>query len=212
MGRHESGSQRGSRRAVEVVGRGLLAAGTGSRAAILVEGPSDRCAFEALARRRGRDLRAEGVAVVPMGGATNIRHFLEHLGPRGLGLELAGVCDAAEQRCFRRALESAGLGDGLTSTGMEALGFYACVEDLEDELIRALGVTRVVQVIADEGELTSFRTLQSQPAQRERPVEQQLRRFLGSGSGRKTRYATLLVEALDLDRAPRALDLALARV
>jgi hypothetical protein len=167
---------------------------------------------EALARRHGRDLRAEGVAVVPMGGATNIRHFLEHLGPHGLDLELAGVCDAAEERCFRRALERAGLGPGPGTADLETLGFHVCVEDLEDELIRALGPPRVERVIAAEGELASFRTLQSQPAQRGRTVEQQLRRFLGSGSGRKTRYATLLVEALDLNRVPRPLERALAHV
>jgi predicted ATP-dependent endonuclease of OLD family len=36
---------------------------------VLVEGASDRRAVETLARRRGRDLQAEGVAVVPMGGS-----------------------------------------------------------------------------------------------------------------------------------------------
>ena len=42
--------------------------------------------------------------------------------------------------------------------------------------------------------------------------EDQLRRFLGSGSGRKIRSAPLLVEALDLTRVPRALDRVLAMV
>jgi predicted ATP-dependent endonuclease of OLD family len=36
---------------------------------VLVEGLSDRHAVEALARRRGRDLVAEGVEVVAPGGA-----------------------------------------------------------------------------------------------------------------------------------------------
>ena len=39
------------------------------RGVVLVEGTSDRRAVETLARRRGRDLQAEGVAVVPMGGS-----------------------------------------------------------------------------------------------------------------------------------------------
>lgn len=41
----------------------------GLRAAVLVEGASDQAAVEALATRRGRDLAAEDVAVVAMGGA-----------------------------------------------------------------------------------------------------------------------------------------------
>jgi hypothetical protein len=94
---------------------------------------------------------------------------------------------------------------------MERLGFYACDEDLEAELIRALGVRGVEQVVAAQGELRSFRVLQRQPAQREVPVERQLRRFLGTHSGRKIRYGRLLVEALDLDSVPRPLDRVLAR-
>ena len=87
-----------------------------------------------------------------------------------------------------------------------------CDADLEDELIRALGVAAVEQVVAEQGELTSFRTLQKQPAQRGRSVEAQLRRFMGSRGGRKIRYVPLLVEALDLARVPRPLDRLLAHV
>lgn len=179
---------------------------------ILVEGRSDRAAVEALAERCGRDLGAEGVSVVPMGGATNIGHFLEHFGPHGLGLEVAGLCDAAEERFFLRALERAGFGHGLGREDMEALGFHVCTEDLEDELIRALGVAEVVGVMAEVGELGSFRVLQRQPAQRGRSIEQQLRRFIGSRSGAKSRYARLLVDALDPAQAPRPLMQVLARL
>src|SRR5919108_523769 len=83
-------------------------------AVVLVEGVSDQVAVEALARRRGRDLRAEGVAVVPMGGATNIRKFLDVYGPRGAGLQLAGLCDAGEEGDFRRGPRTSGLRSGLT--------------------------------------------------------------------------------------------------
>jgi hypothetical protein len=185
---------------------------TGTRAVVLVEGVSDRLALEALAARRGRDLSAEGVTVVPMGGATNIRAFLQRYGPDGLGLELAGLCDEAEEGDFRRGLEWAGLGSSLDRAGMEALGFYVCEADLEDELIRALGPDAVVRFVDERGELGKLRTMQNQPAWRGRPIEDQLRRFIGTFSGRKIRYAPLLVEALDLDRVPRPLDLVLAHV
>jgi Overcoming lysogenization defect protein-like, TOPRIM domain len=179
------------------------------RAVVLVEGTSDRLAVEALARRRGRHLDAEGVSVVPIGGAQAIGQFLDRFGPRGLDLRLAGLCDAGEERHFRRALERAGLGAGLTRDDMEELGFYVCVQDLEDELIRAVGAAAVERVIAEEGELHSFHTFQKQPAKRELPYEEQLWRFMWN---RKQRYATLLVDALDLARVPRPLDRVLAHV
>jgi hypothetical protein len=179
---------------------------------VLVEGLSDQAALVALAERRDRDLGAEGVAVVPIGGAGNAGTYLRRLGPRGDDIRLAGLCDAGEEDGFRRALERAGLGAGLTRAGMESLGFYVCVEDLEDELIRALGADAVERVVEEMGELRSFRTLQRQPAQRERTVEEQLRRFLGTRSGRKIQYGRALVEALDLARVPRPLDGVLAHV
>jgi hypothetical protein len=182
------------------------------RAVVLVEGVSDRLAVEALARRRGRDLGAEGISVVSIGGAQAIGRFLELLGPRGRDVTLAGLCDAAEEHDFRRGLERAGLGSNLTRATMESLGFYACVADLEDELIRSLGADAVERVVDAQGELGAFRTLQKQPAWRGRGTEEQLRRFMGSGGRRKIRYARLLVDALDLTRVPRPLDRLLAHL
>jgi hypothetical protein len=181
-------------------------------AVVLVEGISDQRAVEALAERRGRDLDAEGVSVVPIGGAQSIGRFLKRFGPEGLDLRLAGLCDAAEEGEFQRGLERAGFGSDLDRDELERLGFYVCVTDLEDELIRALGAATVLQVVDAQGDRGSFRTLQKQPAWQGRPVEDQLRRFMGSGGRRKIRYARLLVEALDLGRVPRPLDQLLAHV
>jgi hypothetical protein len=186
--------------------------GAGVRAVVLVEGISDQCALEALAERRGRNLSAAGISVVPIGGAQAIGRFLNLFGPHGLDVTLAGMCDAAEEDEFRRGLERAGFGSHLTRSDMEALGFYVCVADLEEELIRALGAASVEQVVDAQGDLGSFRTLQKQPAWRGRPREEQLRRFMGSGGSRKVRYARLLVDALDLTRVPRPLDRVLAHV
>jgi hypothetical protein len=178
-------------------------------AVILVEGVSDQRAVEALAARRGRDLDAEGVSVVPIGGAHAISAALERFGPRGLGLRLAGLCDAGEERAYARGLERAGLGTDLTRSDMEALGFYVCDADLEHELVRALGVDAVARIVEEQGELSAFRTFQKQPAKRDLDLEEQLWRFMWN---RKIRYATLLVEALDLDQVPRPLDGVLAAV
>jgi Overcoming lysogenization defect protein-like, TOPRIM domain len=187
-----------------------LAPSVAPQTVVLVEGSSDQVALEALAERGGRDLAAEGIAVVPMGGASNIRHFLELFGPLGLDLRLAGLCDAGEEGDFRRGLEWAGLGSNLRRADIEALGFYVCVADLEDELIRCLGAARVEQVVEAQGELGSFRIFQRQPAWRGRSSQAQLRRFIGTHSGRKVRYARLLVDALELTSVPRPLDRVLA--
>ena len=189
-----------------------MAAVVTPRAVVLVEGVSDQHAFVALAERHGRDLAAEGVSVLPMGGAQAIGSFLSRFGPAGLDVRLAGLCDAGEEDDFRRGLERAGLGSGLTRADMEGLGFFVCVEDLEDELIRALGADRVEQIVEAQRDLRAFRTLQKQDQWRDRPREEQLRRFMGSGGRRKIRYARLLVDALDLARAPRPLDLLLTHV
>jgi hypothetical protein len=179
------------------------------RAVVLVEGISDQLALEALAARRGRNLIAERVAIVPMGGAQAIGRFLDLFGPRGLDVRLAGLCDAAEERDFRRGLERAGFGSDLTRTDMEQLGFYVCMKDLEDELVRSAGAAAVERVIDAEGELGSFHTFQKQPAKRQLTYEEQLWRFMWN---RKERYASLLVHATDLTRVPRPLDGVLAHV
>jgi hypothetical protein len=189
-----------------------LAASVDPETVVLVEGSSDQIALEAIAARRGRDLAAAGIAVVPMGGARNIRRYLELFGPRGLDVRLAGLCDAGEEGDFRRGLERGGLGSNLSRADMEALGFYVCVADLEDELIRCLGAATVEQVVEAQGELGSFRTFQRQPAWRGRRSQEQLRRFIGTHSGRKIRYARLLVDALDLTGVPRPLDRLLAHL
>jgi hypothetical protein len=182
------------------------------RTIVLVEGVSDRLAVEALARRRGRNLEVEGVTVVSMGGAQAIGSFLARFGPRGLDLRLAGLYDGGEERHFQRALERAGLGPSSRKADLEALGFFACVADLEDELIRSLGAAAVEEVLAAQGDLEPFRTFQKQPAWRGRTTEEQLRRFFGTHSGRKIQSAALLVDALDLTRVPRPLDRLLAHV
>jgi hypothetical protein len=179
---------------------------------VLVEGASDKSAIEALAERRGRNLAAEGISLVAMGGATNIGTYIGRFGPPGRNLRLAGLCDVGEEGDFQRALERAGLGSDLSRSDLEALGFFVCVADLEDELIRALGTATVERVVDAEGELSSFRTLQKQPAWRGRTTHDQLRRFMGSGGGRKIRYSGLFVAALDLDHVPRPLDMLLAHL
>ncbi|MFJ7043820.1 hypothetical protein CTU88_01385 [Streptomyces sp. JV178] len=169
----------------------------GVRAVVLLEGPSDVAAVDALAARRGRDLAAEGVCVLPMGGAMSVGRFAGLLGPSGLGLRLTGLCDERERDYYARGWERAGAAPE---------GYFVCAADLEDELIRALGTTRVQELVRAEGDLRPLQTFLRQPAQQGRPAEQQLRRFFGTKKGRKIQYGRVLVEALAPDRVPAPLD------
>ena len=183
-----------------------------ARTVVLVEGVSDQRALETLAARRGHDLASAGVALVAMGGSKNVRYAVDRFGPAGLGLRLAGLVDAPEEGDYRRALERAGQALGPTRADLERLGFFVCEADLEDELIRALGPARVEAILEARGDLSTFRTFQRQPAQRGRPIEAHLRRFMGTKGGRKEAYAAHLVDALDLSEIPRSLDLLLHHV
>ncbi|MFF1302410.1 TOPRIM nucleotidyl transferase/hydrolase domain-containing protein [Streptomyces sp. NPDC058307] len=174
-----------------------LAARLSVRTVVLLEGPSDVAAVDALAASRDRDLAAEGLCVLAMGGAMSVGRFAGLLGPSGLGLRLTGLCDEREQPFYARGWELAGAAPD---------GYFVCAADLEDELIRALGVPRVKELVGEEGDLRPLQTFLSQPAQQGRPPQQQLRRFLGTKKGRKIHYGRVLVEALDPDRVPAPLD------
>jgi hypothetical protein len=178
-----------------------LAARLPVRVVVLLEGPSDAAAVDALAASRGRDLAAEGVCVLSMGGAMSVGRFAHLLGPPGLGLRLTGLCDEAERGFYARGLERAGAAHQR---------FFVCAADLEDELIRALGVPRVQELVQAAGDLRALQTFQRQPAQQDRAPHQQLRRFLGTKKGRKIRYGHILVAALTPDRVPTPLDALLA--
>lgn len=172
---------------------------------VLVEGRSDEIALRTLARAIGRDLADEGVDVVAMGGVTNIRAYAARYGPSGAGLRLAGLYDAAEEPYVRRGLAAAGLPPGPGADGLRSLSFHRCDRDLEDELVRALGLAEAEAVIEAAGEQRSLRLLAGMPAQRGWTREEVLRRFLGSQAGRKARYARLFVEALPPGRHPEPL-------
>lgn len=154
------------------------------RTVVLVEGASDLAAVEAAADVMKADLT--GVVIVPMGGAMSIRRFMLLLG----AVRAIGLCDAAEVGHFERA-------------GVKTI--VACVDDLEHELMRALGQDRVLRVMDAEGDLTAFRIFQNQPAQRSRSLDQQLHRFLGTIAGRKEKYGRALTAALVADELPAPL-------
>jgi hypothetical protein len=174
------------------------------RTLVLVEGESDAAAVRALAARIGCDLQSCGAEIHVAEGVSNFSRVLRDLVRAHPGAAFCGMYDAADARHVRRAIAEAAIplaGDA----SLESAGFFACVADLEDELIRAVGPEAVERVLEGEGELKSFRRFQSMPQHRGGPVQQQLHRFLGTRATRKIRCAQRLVEALDPARLPHPL-------
>jgi len=145
---------------------------TGIDTVVLVEGVSDVAALEALGIARS------GLLILPLGGATNVgtvaRRFADS------PVHVVGLCDIGEERFFAKVLDE----------------YFVCDADLEDELIRSLGIEGTERVIELQGDLGMLRTFQNQPAQRSRAPQQQLRRFMGTLAGRKEKYGRALVEGL----------------
>ena len=172
--------------------------------AVLVEGVSDQIAVDAVGRVLGRDLAADGVVVMPIGGAHAIARTLRELGDRAPDVSIRGLYDVAEEPEFLRAF-------GVTRrVDLERLGCLVCIDDLEDELMRAAGRDLVEHVVAAQGEQAAFETMRKQQPWSDRPFEAQFRRFCGARSQRKHRYAAALVAALGPDRLPRPLTAVLA--
>ncbi len=130
------------------------------------------------------DLR--GVQIVPIGGAQAVRRAAAEYA----GEHVVGLCDAGEERFFRRVL-----GDVT----------FVCHKDIEDELLRAVGVPRVEELLVAQGELTTFRHFLNQPAWRGRTAAEGLPRWLQSADRRRFRYLPLLVEMLEPDAIPAPL-------
>lgn len=176
---------------------------------VLVEGHSDEAALRALALGHGCDLADVGVDVLSLGGITNLRAVATRL--HAAGRRLAGLYDAPEVRFVRRGLAAAGVTPG-EDADLEAHGFFCCTRDLEAELLRALGTARVERVIAEAGETRSLERLAQMPAQAGWTREDLLARFMTSRSGRKQRYARLLVEAMPRGSEPAPLRALLAHL
>lgn len=171
--------------------------GMTARLHVLVEGASDRAAVEALAVRRGLDLAACSAVVVLMGGAGGAHRAVT--AAVAASADVCGLYDVGEQRFVASALVRTGLATAGDRAELAVLGFHACERDLEDELVRALGVEATLAVVEALGDRDRFRTFSSQPEWRGRPVTDRLHRFFGTTSGRKDRYGYALAAATPVE-------------
>jgi hypothetical protein len=180
---YETGTDAGIRATDEALARARRA-----DSVILVEGISDQIALETMAQRLGRDLEAERIVVVPIGGAHAVRNVVAEFEDRP-AVRFSGLVDEAEADLFVRAAEAC--------PTFEVTRIHVCVRDLEDELIRALAPHHFESLLAEAGDLSSFRTMQKQPSWRDEPVEAQMHRWLRSISGRTNRYADRVLRCSD---------------
>ena len=176
---------------------------------ILVEGVSDAVALETLAAIEGIDL--SGTAILPVHGAHAIGPGLARFGPRGTNTLAGGLCDAAEAGFLRTGLRRAGFDTVPPEGALARHGFHVCDRDLEDELLRALGIEAARAVVEAAGDGPALAAFRDRARWRGRGGADQLRGFLAAGAGRKIRYARLLVEAIPRGHHPAPLRAVLGR-
>ncbi|EAP97532.1 hypothetical protein JNB_18718 [Janibacter sp. HTCC2649] len=182
---------------------------------VLLEGTSDVAAVRALRARRGVEPDAERCVLVDMGGATNIRRHLVAAAETEPRPRVIGLCDEKEAPYFVRALtayrkvvhgpEGPTPAADVSVSTLPDFGFQICHRDLEDELMRALGVDATLAVLADLELDATFAAFTRQLAWQGRPVLDQLRRFVGTTSGRKELLGGALAAALDESATPAPL-------
>ncbi|WP_291084234.1 hypothetical protein, partial [Dietzia sp. UBA5065] len=100
--------------------------------------------------------------LVDLGGVTNVRRGLHRALADRPGAAVLGLCDAGEVRFVERALAEIGFAVR-DASDLPAYGFFVCQADLEDELIRALGPARTIEVIDRLGLGPKLAALQQQP-------------------------------------------------
>ena len=176
----------------------------GCRVWVLLEGASDVAAVRVVAERSGIGLADQGVHLVDMRGATNIRRHLVAAAEATHRPRVLGMCDAPEAPFFVRALRRVGCAVE-NADELPWWGFQVCDRDLEDELMRDLGEQGIRDVLASLGLTQRFGMLTQQPAWVSGSFHEQVHRFAGAASGRKELMAAAMAEALDLDALPKPL-------
>jgi putative ATP-dependent endonuclease of the OLD family len=171
---------------------------------MFVEGPSDRLAMLALAKKKNLALDSLGVSIVTLDGAGILTWFVKLFGPSGFQLPLCGLCDSDHLSEWSKVLETSGVGTNLSQAKMETIGFFVCDRDLEDELIKTLGLAAVIQTIDQNGDTNAWKIFCQQPKNKNLTQADQLRAFLRK-TQRKVLYAPLLVSKLSTT-IPRPLE------
>ncbi|USQ80801.1 hypothetical protein NF556_03845 [Ornithinimicrobium faecis] len=181
--------------------RNMPVAGQPPATLVLLEGPSDVAAVTTLlAAQEGAGERS-AYELVDLGGVTNVGAHLRRAAHADPSPRVVGLCDAGEARVVLRALQRVGRAIAAPQELSEE-AFFVCDRDLEDELIRALGPQRCLEVLEEQRLSGRFAAFSRQPAWAGRPLTARLHRFCGVASGRKILLAGAMAAALTPDQVP----------
>lgn len=186
-----------------------VTSGSSARLVVLVEGASDAAAVRAL--MAAQDVDPAPVEIITLQGVTNVGRVLAELRQIRGDVDVVGLCDAAETRFVEKALVADGL-PVTDATDLPVYGFFVCEADLEDELVRALGAQRAKDALVAAGLGGKLEALQLQGAWADKPLDEQVRRFVSAGSGRKELAAGILARELAPDEVPEPLAMLLDRI
>lgn len=186
-----------------------VTSGSSARLVVLVEGASDAAAVRAL--MAAQDVDPAPVEIITLQGVTNVGRVLAELRQIRGDVDVVGLCDAAETRFVEKALVADGL-PVADASDLPVYGFFVCEADLEDELVRSLGAQRAKDALVAAGLGGKLEALQLQGAWADKPLDEQVRRFVSAGSGRKELAAGILARELAPDEVPEPLALLLDRI
>lgn len=168
---------------------------------VLLEGPSDVAAVTALLAAQAGGGERSAYELVDLGGVTNVGAHLSRAAEADPSPRVVGLCDAGEARVVLRALQRVGRAIAEPQELSEE-AFFVCERDLEDELIRALGPGRCLEVLEEQGLADRFAAFGRQQAWAGRPLTERLHRFCGVASGRKILLAGAMAAALAPGQVP----------
>jgi len=136
-----------------------MATATTIRTLVLAESDRDGAAVRALAGLIGCDLGLHHIQIWSAAGVTNFPRVLADFVHTHPMADFCGMYDVADERHVRRAFARAAIPIAAHES-LESFSFFACVADLEDELIRALGTKAVEHVLEAQAELNTFQRFQ----------------------------------------------------
>lgn len=125
-----------------------------ARAAIVVEGPSDRVIVEAAARAMGIELDRLGAVVFDIDGADKFPHVYKLIGKDGFGIEILGLVDEKEQGSWLGAF-------GGKPKNVLGRSLWVSAPDLEAEYAQAFTGPGLARALVDGGYCKQSDILQS---------------------------------------------------
>jgi hypothetical protein len=165
---------------------------------VFVEGFSDLLAVRACASTLDIDLDARGVSLISLEGADILQHYLSLLGPSGLNVRMRGLCDLDKEARWTALLTVAGISINSRSD-LNAAGFHVAEADLEEELVKALGITDTERVISEAGLTNRLEGFEKQPTNAGLSREDLLTAFAGT---LKIKLAPLLASEIPASDIP----------